>query len=568
MSIRRASGRRPRSSSVLAGVLLLVLTGCTAPGAGGARPAYDTLVRDLERGRSDAWDRIDDAFLTLPDFTDRLQRLGVLHGRVTDDRDRQGGDLQRLADDMLGLYYGDLRAHELRHRLALTAGDGEAAAFHRRAADALAAAIEDSGDGSAEAPYEVLSAAQAYAWLEARRAEVVGALYDANDETQRLLLVTKVRKGEGEALEETRFDLSASFRARVALAGTDGEAPRPSDLVATRAELGDPAAQTAYAIRLWQRGPEYAAPAIRWLQAASEAGNLIAREMLGVIYGSLANGREGEEAEELLDAAVDQFLLAVGQGSSTAMYNLAQLYLSGHFGEENQPAGVALLRQAADRDNLDATVMLARLQYNGQFVPQDVPAAIERLVDASERGHPEAQLFYARHLLDTDDGAGFDERALGWLREAASAGTLPPAMFLLATLHAEGEHAPRDPDAARRWFRRAAETSPDPELVNSVAWILTVAEDRALRDPETGLRIVAGLMERDEAAARNPAYLDTWAAAHAANGDFERAVAVQQEAIAIAEDVPEGEALPDYLPILREHLELFRSGGTVTEAVP
>ena len=53
------------------------------------------------------------------------------------------------------------------------------------------------------------------------------------------------------------------------------------------------------------------------------------------------------------------------------MYNLAQLYLSGHFGEENQPAGVTLLEQAAERGNLDAVVMLARLHYNGQFVAED-----------------------------------------------------------------------------------------------------------------------------------------------------------------------------------------------------
>ena len=75
-----------------------------------------------------------------------------------------------------------------------------------------------------------------------------------------------------------------------------------------------------------------------------------------------------EEQSRFLDAAVDQLLLAVAQGSPEAMVNLAKLYLSGHFGEENRSAGVALLRQAIARDNLEAEVLLARLEYNGQLV--------------------------------------------------------------------------------------------------------------------------------------------------------------------------------------------------------
>jgi TPR repeat protein len=556
---------RPFAAALITAAVL-ALGGCATTAGGSAVPAYERLVAALEAERSDAWASIDPAFLALPDFSDRLERLGILHSRASSSTALDDDTMDRLSRDMLALYYGDLQAHEMRHRLALAEGASTEAAFHRKASDAIAAAIAASGDGSAERPYVVLSSAQAYAWLETRRTEVVGALYNGDDAENRLLLVLKVRAGEGDPLEEMRFDLTPTFRAGVEAAGAiaGGSTPRPSDFISTRAQQGDSAAQTAYAIELWQQAPEFGPRAVQWLQAASEAGNLIAREMLGVIYGSLAAGRTGEEAERLLDAAVDQFLLAVGQGSSSAMYNLAQLYLSGHFGEENQPAGVALLRQASDRGNLDAMVMLARLHYNGQFVQEDVPAALALLVQASERGHPEAQLFYARHQLSTDDGAGFDARALGWLREAASAGTSPPAMMLLATLLAEGEHAPRDPASAVRWFKRAAASTEDAELINSVAWILVVAEDLELRDPPEGLRLMDALMSGNLEAASNPAYLDTWAAACAANGDFSRAVDVQQRAVTLAE----AEGSPDYLPVLREHLELFRDGGTVTEDVP
>jgi Cdc6-like AAA superfamily ATPase len=72
------------------------------------------------------------------------------------------------------------------------------------------------------------------------------------------------------------------------------------------------------------------------------------------------------------------------------------------------------------------------------------------------------------------------------------------------------------------------------------------------------------LMTRDEAAAANPAYLDTWAAAAAATGDFERAVDIQRRAVTAAEALDN----PPFLPVLRQHLEQFEAGEPVFEAVP
>lgn len=564
-----ASSRLQRTIAVL--LIPLVLAACATPAGQDGIPPYPRLVEDLRAGRSDAWNRLDAAFLELPDVQQRLEELGLLHRRAASAAD--GGDragLTRIAESMLDQYYGDLQAHELRRRLALAAGNEETAAFHADAIASIVDAIAASGDGSTQAPYRVLTAPQAHAWLRRRGADVVGALYTTDDEAPRLTLVTKVRQGEGEPLAEIRFDLTPTFLAgtRDTLAMSGGEIPLPSQVVATRAAQGDPAAQTAHAIEMWHEGPQHAGRAVQWLRAASESGNLVAREMLGVIYGSLASGRTGAEADRLLEAAVDQFLLAVNQGSDSAMYNLAQLYLSGHFGEENRPTGVALLRQAAERDNLDALVMLARLHYNGQYVGEDRTRAIELLRRASAAGHAEAQLFHARHLLTTDDGAGFDDQALAWLREAADGGSVD-AMMLMGTLLADGEHVAADPAGAVSWFKRAAAASDDAETINSVAWILAVAENRALRDPEAALRLMDELMNGDETAAANPAYIDTWAATHAATGAFEDAVEIQSRAleIALAESDENGEP-PQYLPVIREHLQRYRDGETVSEDVP
>jgi len=557
----------PRALALLL-VLALGLQGCAGAGQQPAPERYERLVTELASGESEAWAELPEVFLERQDFAVRLARLDQLQSEARSD-ENTADDLERLGRGMLDAYYGDLRAHEMLQRLAFAAGDDPRGEFHREALADLMAVIEASGSGSASDPWQVLSATEAFVWLSNQRHEVAGALYHGDDEAGTLSLVLKARRRDEDNLRELWFDLTSTYQGTRRVLGEDS--PDPSELIAARARDGDAAAQTSYAIRLWHRSSaESTIQAVHWLQRASAEGNVIAREMLGVVYGVIARSRLGEQAEQLIDAAVDQFLLAVGQGSSTALYNLGQLYLSGHFGTENQPAGVDLLRQAAERDNLDAMVLLARLRYNGQFVGEDREAALQLLERAAAGGHPEGQLFYARHLLSEDAGEAFDDRALEWLRQAAESGESAEAMLLYGTLLARGEHARQDSVEAVSWFKQAAEQSPDADIVNTVAWILVVAEQQDLRDPQHGRALMEALMAQDKAATMNAAYLDTWAASYAATGDFERAVDIQQQAVTMAEaeHARREDGGPDYLPLLREHLEKFRNGETVSEDVP
>ena len=407
----------------------------------------------------------------------------------------------------------------------------------------------------------MLTAQDAFDWLRQRKIATVGALYQGDDEAGTLQLLIRVQEAQGEGLKNWIFDLTPTFTAGAQWAQAMGADSKPSAYIATRAQQGDPAAQTAYALRLWREGSGLGPETVSWLQSASEAGNLVARELLGTVYLALAARREGEEQSRFLDAAVDQLLLAVAQGSAEAMVNLAKLYLSGHFGEENRSAGVALLRQAIARDNLDAEVLLARLEYNGQLVAKAEAQAIARLHRAADAGHREAQLFSVREKLSTEQA--LDDRAQGWLTAAAESG-LADAMLLLGSLYADGVHFPQDDELAKRWLSAAGLSSGEAETINTAAWILAVAERPTLRAPALALRLMDALMSRDEAAAANPAYLDTWAAAAAATGDFERAVLLQRRAVTAAEALEN----PPYLPVLRQHLEQFEAGEPVFEAVP
>ncbi len=463
--------------------------------------------------------------------------------------------------ERLELYYGDMDAHAQAFRAALSLEEVEAATHHRSALQALEKRIAASGEGTPDAPFAVLTAQDAFDWVRQRKIATVGALYQGDDEAGTLQLLIRVQEIQGEGLKNWIFDLTPTFTAGAQWAQTMGADSKPSAYIATRAQQGDPAAQTAYALRLWREGSGLGPETVSWLQSASEAGNLVARELLGTVYLALAARREGEEQSRFLDAAVDQLLLAVAQGSPEAMVNLAKLYLSGHFGEENRSAGVALLRQAIARDNLEAEVLLARLEYNGQLVAKAEVRALERLHRAADAGHPEAQLFSVREKLSTEQP--LDDQSRGWLTSAAESG-LADAMLLLGSLYADGMHFPQDDDLAKRWLSAAGLSSGEAETINTAAWILAVAERPTLRAPALALRLMDALMTRNEAAAANPAYLDTWAAAAAATGDFERAVNLQRRAVTAAEALEN----PPYLPVLRQHLEQFEAGEPVFEAVP
>ena len=138
-------------------------------------------------------------------------------------------------------------------------------------------------------------------------------------------------------------------------------------------------------------------------------------------------------------------------------------------------------------------------------------------------------------------------------------------MLLLGNLYAKGVGVSQSYRQALTWFKSAVSTSPDDvNIVNEVAWTLAVSHLEPLRKPSYALEIMDRAMSGDEEARKNPAYLDTWAAAYAANGNFARAVALQQQAVDAAKEQEEAEVVE----VLQEHLAAFQRGETVIDPVP
>jgi tetratricopeptide (TPR) repeat protein/mono/diheme cytochrome c family protein len=102
-------------------------------------------------------------------------------------------------------------------------------------------------------------------------------------------------------------------------------------------------------------------------------------------------------------------------------------------------------------------------------------------------------------------------------------------------------------------YRLALQSNPNLlEALTDLAWILATSPDAALREPAEALRLAeraAGLTNRKSVRA-----LDTLAAAHAAAGQIEQAIAAEQAAIALAEAAGNAELVTE----LRARLDLYQ----------
>lgn len=86
---------------------------------------------------------------------------------------------------------------------------------------------------------------------------------------------------------------------------------------------------------------------------------------------------------------------------------------------------------------------------------------------------------------------------------------------------------------AKTLLRKAAEVSKDAAVLNGVAWILATSKRQSIRDSHQALQL-ARKVDRDTGA-WDPSYLDTLAAALAANGRFDEAIAVERKSVDIVD---------------------------------
>ena len=542
--------------------VLLLFVGCqSAP-----ELDYPQLSEKISSG-----DRVDvaalrDAFLEQEDLPRHMERLVDLEQQALQIVEDEPLKLGSIGSAILDTYYGSLTGHYVMTRFYEHVSTPSAAEPHHDWVARIREDMEAAGDGSREQPYPAVTAVEAQMYAISQGQYPVGSIYQTT-EAHPFAILLQVKPDEG-PIRNVTFDLSGMYGAvRTDFtrgAEADDDDFTPFSLIGFLAKRDDTAAQAA--IGAFLASQERTGEATDWLRASSRKGNLVASSVLARLYWEKASEATDEQAREAaLEEVLENYLHAIALGSTDAMYALGVLYLNGHYGEENKTSGITLLTQAADAEHSDAAMFLAHLYYAGEVVDRQLDKARAYYIQASELENPFAQRSYARFLLDRDVGQDSDPRAIEWLENLARADDDAEAMLLLGNLHARGLGIRQNFRRAVSWYKDAVEVAPeDASIINEVAWTLAVSNLDGLKRERYALEIMDALMDANEAARSRPEYLDTWAAAHAANGDFDRAIALQQEALTVAEEME----FEEVLDILKEHLKAFREGETITEVAP
>lgn len=156
----------------------------------------------------------------------------------------------------------------------------------------------------------------------------------------------------------------------------------------------------------------------------------------------------------------------------------------------------------------------------------------EWYLKAAQGGYSPAQHALAYSLLYGQGCAPDNSKAIEWLTLAAKA-DYARSQLLLGRILLQMQQTPDQAQKALFWIGKAAEQDFPPALM-TLAWLQATNGDEKLRNPGNALKLAKLVYEDYPDQVRA---FETMAAAHAALGDFKKAVKFQKKAIAEAEDL-------------------------------
>jgi TPR repeat protein len=513
------------------------------------------------------------AFVEGADFSDRLQRLMELEKQALALAADEPLKLGSLGSAILDIYAGSLTGHYAMSQFYDHVDSEDAKAVHDQALAELIETLKSDADGTRSKPYKALTLFDGHTLARLNNRSAVGAIYQSN--AFMAFGYQMVSRPENGPLQREFFDISPLLKGLHS--GDDANTDTPPNhpqsagdnpwiLIRLLAAQMDSAAQTA--IGRYLASLQKFEDAASWLEVAARAENVVANVLLATIYWSQAEDSEDPGIKkELRERSLENHLHAIALGSADSMYTLANLYINDVYGEENRAAALPLLRRAADLQHPESLLYLGHLYSVGREVDQDLIRADQYFAEAAALNDAQAILSYGRFLTSASEEPQTFSAAAdihGWLEKLAE-GNNAEAMVLLGNLHARGLGQKASNRRAVSWYKKAVKANPeDGDIVNEVAWTLAVSDIQGLQRSAFAKKIMDNLMTNNADAAQRPEYIDTWAAAHAANGDFDEAIRLQNVAIETATS----QQRDDVIGILKTHLEKFEAGATIIEKAP
>ena len=502
------------------------------------------------------------AFLKDDAFLDNHKRLTQLEQQALQLAQDEPLKLGALGTAILDIYPASLTGHYCMWTFYSHLSESTAASAHWQEIEKIRGMMSAQGDATALQPQPILTIYEANTIAALNQQSPVGAIYQNNDRSP-LGYLLAARTSEGK-IEYSYFSLTQYLDRFNSEHGTD-----PANvwrIIRDAATNMDNAAQAAIGAYM-ARHKQYK-NAKGWLGVAARSGNTLANNILASVYHTQSLTEEDPETlKKLKDQSLEHHMQAIAMGSTQSMYTLANLYLNDYFGEDNRTAAFPLLQQAGDLGHVESLIYLGHLHGTGQHAEKDLEKAERYFAQAAVDQDPDAVLNYARFVF-ANRKAPESPTLVNWLTDLAKKDNAQ-AMVSLANLYARGVGTKTSTRQAVKWYKRAVKQDPlDADIVNEVAWTLTVSDVKKLTRKKYAHKVMEHMMsnhkEKGSQLAQRPEYLDTWAATYAANGNFEQALALQQQAIAIATE----EKRNDVLEILELHLKQFSNGEPITEPAP
>ena len=288
--------------------------------------------------------------------------------------------------------------------------------------------------------------------------------------------------------------------------------------------------------------------AVAWFEKSAAKGNPSAQNDLGV---ARLNG-EGADRDPV--AAAKWFQLSAEQDFDEAAFNLATLYDRGLGVAQDYRAARKWYQQAAERKVPDAEYRLGLLLEQGLGGEKDADLALRWLRRAAKDGSEDAQVklglrspsqatstasgyfqYQIAQAMFEGKGMAKDQaRAVLFLEKSADAG-YPPAFLALGRIYARGDGVAKDEAKAVGYLEKAIAHDPKYDTAyNTLAWTLVIAEDTGVRNPQKALGYASKAVELSGG---TKAYqIDTLAHVYFALGNFDRAVELESNALAMQPD--------------------------------
>ena len=261
---------------------------------------------------------------------------------------------------------------------------------------------------------------------------------------------------------------------------------------------------------------------MRSLTKFAEAA-LAAALLLLPVAGARAQSSEQMSARKKAIADLKEVGYA---GDVMAQVRLGVIYLTGDGVPKEDAEAVKWLRMAANQDNPVAERYLAEMYFKCRGVAADNEEAAKWLRMAADQGDAQSQ--YNLDVLYSQ-GKGVPrnlKESLNWMTKAAEQ-NLAAGQMGLGVAYGNGDGVPPNPTLAAAWYQKAVEQDYVPAM-NNLAMLMATTSNATVRNPKQAI----ALATRAVGGGNNPDYLNTLAAAYFADGQTDKAVETEQNALA------------------------------------